>query len=156
MVPSVVRLQSDLCSICWTVKFELLQVVWTILDLEQEFWIIWETKVFTFHTFIQARFWDIIMQILDGFFRVKPENIGFATCMKNIGLRFASSDIFHTCRSSNIFRYHPQAIQYCIKLGMWVVGPQVLPMWSVVTECAYLIPHLHICSDWLITKKSNI
>ena len=29
-------------------------------------------------------------------------------------------------------------------------------MWSVVAECAYLIPHLHICSDWLITKKSNI
>ena len=57
------------------------------------------------------------MQILDGFFRVKPENIGFATCMKNIGLRFASSDIFHTCSSSDIFRYHPQAIQYCIKLG---------------------------------------
>ena len=35
------------------------------------------------------------MQILDGFFWVKPENIGFATCMKNIGLQFASSDIFH-------------------------------------------------------------
>ena len=121
MVPSVVWLQSDLCSICWTVEFELLEVVWTILDLEQEFWIIWETKVFTFHTFIQVRFWDITMQILYGFFRVKPENIGFATCMKNIGLRFASSNIFHTCSSSNIFRYHPQAIQYCIKLGMWVV-----------------------------------
>ena len=29
-------------------------------------------------------------------------------------------------------------------------------MWSVITESAYLIPHLHICSDWLITKKSNI
>ena len=29
-------------------------------------------------------------------------------------------------------------------------------MWSVVAKCAYLIPHLHICSDWLITKKSNI
>ena len=26
-------------------------------------------------------------------------------------------------------------------------------MWSVVTKCAYLIPYLHICSDWLITKK---
>ena len=60
------------------------------------------------------------MQILDGFFRVKPENIGFATCMKNIGLRFASSDIFYTCSSSNIFRYHPQAIQYCIR--PWYVG----------------------------------
>ena len=33
---------------------------------------------------------------------------------------------------------------------------QVLPMWSTVTVCAHLIPHLHICSDWLITKKSNI
>ena len=33
---------------------------------------------------------------------------------------------------------------------------QVLPMWSVVTECAYSIPHLHICSDWLITNKSSI
>ena len=120
MVPSVVWLQSALCSICWTVEFELLLVVWTILDLEQEFWIIWETKVFTFHTYIQVRCWDIIMQILDGFFRVKPENIGFATCMKNIGLRFASSDIFHTCSSSNIFRYHPQAIQYCIKLGLLI------------------------------------
>ena len=43
-----------------------------------------------------------------------------------------------------------------IKLGMWVVGAQVLPTWSVITKCAYLIPHLHICSDWLITKKSNI
>ena len=29
-------------------------------------------------------------------------------------------------------------------------------MWSVVTKCAYLIPHLHICSDWLITKKVKI
>ena len=43
-----------------------------------------------------------------------------------------------------------------VKLGMWVVGAQVLPTWSVVTKCAYLIPHLHICSDWLITKKSTI
>ena len=36
------------------------------------------------------------------------------------------------------------------------MGTQVLPTWSVVTECAYLIPHLYICSDWLITKMSNI
>ena len=57
------------------------------------------------------------MQILDGFFRVKPEIIEFATCMKNIGLRFASSDIFHACSSSNILRYHPQAIQYCISIA---------------------------------------
>ena len=35
-------------------------------------------------------------------------------------------------------------------------GTQVLPMCFVITKCAYLIPHLHICSDWLITKKSNI
>ena len=28
-------------------------------------------------------------------------------------------------------------------------------MWSVLTECAYLITHLHICSDWLITKKKR-
>ena len=43
-------------------------------------------------------------------------------------------------------------------IGMWVVmGTRgVLPMWSVVIECTYLIPDLHICSDWLITKKSNI
>ena len=32
----------------------------------------------------------------------------------------------------------------------------MLSMWSVVTKCAYLIPHLCICSDWLITKKANI
>ena len=43
-----------------------------------------------------------------------------------------------------------------MKLSMWVVGAQVQPTWSVVTECVYLIHHLHICSDWLITKKSNI
>ena len=35
---------------------------------------------------------------------------------------------------------------------MWVE----LPMWSVVTECAYLVPHLHICSDWLTTQKAQI
>ena len=35
-------------------------------------------------------------------------------------------------------------------------GAQVLPKWSVVTKCAYLIHHLHICSDWLIIKKANI
>ena len=34
-------------------------------------------------------------------------------------------------------------------------GPQLLPMWSVVTECANLTPNLRICSDWLITKKSK-
>ena len=40
----------------------------------------------------------------------------------------------------------------------WYVGSDghILPMWSVVIECTYLMPHLHICSDWLITKKSNI
>ena len=50
--------------------------------------------------------------ILDGL-RVIPENIGWATCRKNIGRREAESDIFHTCSESNIFRYHPkEAIQY--------------------------------------------
>ena len=39
------------------------------------------------------------------------------------------------------------------KLGMWVV---VGRRWSFITECIYLIPHLHICSDWLITTKANI
>ena len=43
-----------------------------------------------------------------------------------------------------------------VKLAMWVVGALVLPTWSVVTECAYLTPYLHICSDRLISKKSNI
>ena len=32
----------------------------------------------------------------------------------------------------------------------------MLRTWSVINECAYLIPHLHICSDWLITKKSYL
>ena len=32
-------------------------------------------------------------------------------------IHFVSSDIFHTCSSSNIFRCHPQTIRYCIKLG---------------------------------------
>ena len=34
----------------------------------------------------------------------------------------------------------------------------MLPLWSVVYECAYQIhvPHLHICSDWLITMKANM
>ena len=43
-----------------------------------------------------------------------------------------------------------------MKLGMWVVMGTSTTMWSVVTKCTYLILHLHICSDWLITKKSNI
>ena len=54
---------------------------------------------------------------------------------------------------------YEDAMTIFVKLGMWVVGggaAQVLPTWSVVTKFAYLIPHLHICSDWLITKKSNI
>ena len=36
------------------------------------------------------------------------------------------------------------------------MGAQVLPTWSIIIECAYLVSHLHICSNWLITKKSNI
>ena len=95
--------------------------------------------MFTFHSLIQVRFWDIIMQILDGFFRVKPENIGFATCMKNIGLCFASSDIFHTCSSSNIFRYHPQAIQYCI-----IIGQDLAYCWSLV-----------FARVWILTKGTS-
>ena len=42
---------------------------------------------------------------------------------------------------------------WCVDSGG---GAQVLPTWSVITKCTYLIPHLHICSDWLITKKSSI
>ena len=39
---------------------------------------------------------------------------------------------------------------------MWVVmDTSTIPMWSVVIKCAYLVPHLHICSDWLISKKLN-
>ena len=41
----------------------------------------------------------------------------------------------------------------------WYVGSDGHKYYTcglVVTNCAYLIPHLHICSDWLITKKSNI
>ena len=32
------------------------------------------------------------------------------------------------------------------------VRARVLPMWSVVTKCTYLIPHLYISSNWLIAK----
>ena len=40
---------------------------------------------------------------------------------------------------------------------MWVGGgAQVLPTWAVITECAYLIPHVHICSDLANNKNSNI
>ena len=122
---------------CLAPKSSLLNLlncwIWTVtscldnIGLGTGIWIIWETKVLTFRTFIQVRFWDIIMQILDGFFRVKPENIGFATCMKNIGLRFASSDIFHTCSSSSIFRYHPQAIHYCM-YQTWSQWPVPWPL----------------------------
>ena len=43
----------------------------------------------------------------------------------------------------------------------WYVGSsghKYYPQWSVVTKCVCLIglPHLHIYSDWLITKKANI
>ena len=31
----------------------------------------------------------------------------------------------------------------------------MLTMWSVITECAYQIAHLHICSKWLIKNKSK-
>ena len=38
---------------------------------------------------------------------------------------------------------------------MWVLLDTILTTWSVVTKCAYLVPHLHTCTDWPI-KKSNI
>ena len=41
----------------------------------------------------------------------------------------------------------------------WYVGNdghKYYPIWSVITECAYLIPQLHICSDRLITKRNQI
>ena len=45
-----------------------------------------------------------------------------------------------------------------VKVGMWVVGGTNTT--HVVCRhrmrIFFLIPHLHICSDWLITKKSNI
>ena len=42
-----------------------------------------------------------------------------------------------------------KAVTDFVKLGMWVWGGQVglLTTWSVITECAYLISHLHIWSD---------
>ena len=43
-----------------------------------------------------------------------------------------------------------------MKLDMWVVIGTSTTTWSVVTKCAYLIPHLHICSHWLITRKVKI
>ena len=46
-----------------------------------------------------------------------------------------------------------------MKLGMWVVmATSIIHVVCLsVTKCPYLIPHLHICSDCLITKKiSNI
>ena len=44
-----------------------------------------------------------------------------------------------------------------MKLGMWYWWwAEVLQMCSVISKCAYLILHLHICSDWLITTKANI
>ena len=35
-------------------------------------------------------------------------------------------------------------------------GHKCYPRSLFSLKCVYLIPHLHICSDWLITKKSNI
>ena len=35
----------------------------------------------------------------------------------------------------------------------WYVGSRGTPIWFVVTEYAYLIPHSHIYSNWLIIKK---
>ena len=41
-----------------------------------------------------------------------------------------------------------------MKHGMWAVVGTVLPTRSVVSECAYLIPRLHICSDRLMKKAA--
>ena len=35
----------------------------------------------------------------------------------------------------------------------WYVGSDEHKWWSVVTKYAYLIPHLHICSNWLMTMQ---
>ena len=37
----------------------------------------------------------------------------------------------------------------------WYVGSD-RHKYICVTKCAYLIPHLHICSHWLITRKVNM
>ena len=51
-------------------------------------------------------------------------------------------------------------VLYRLQLQTWYVGSggqkYLLPTRSVVTEWAYLIRHLHICSDWLIIEKANI
>ena len=41
----------------------------------------------------------------------------------------------------------------------WYVGSgghKYYPHGLSSPKCAHLIPHLHICSDWLITTKANI
>ena len=72
--------------------------------------------------------------------------------------------IFNTCTSfaylfwlANIKKVkYPECCMGYID-GTWYVGSdawaQVLAMRSVVIECAYSIPHLHICSDCFITKN---
>ena len=57
-------------------------------------------------------------------------------------------------KKSQIFRVLYGLHWWNLVCGKW--WAQVLPMWSVVNECAHLIPHWHICFDWLITKKSYI
>ena len=73
--------------------------------------VMWPLTSLTYEgTFLHL--WPKFDTILDGL-RVIPENIGWATCMKNIGRREAESDIFQTCSESNIFRFHSkEAIQY--------------------------------------------
>ena len=51
-----------------------------------------------------------------------------------------------------------------MQLDMWVVMGTVLPRWSVVTKCAYLISLLHIrseqkiqiCNNWYAHVKSDL
>ena len=64
----------------------------------------------------------------------------------------------HTCSNWPITKNQISRDLYGLQLWNLVCGQwwaKVLPAWSVVTKCAYLIPHLHICSDWLITKKKK-
>ena len=60
--------------------------------------------------------------------------------------------------SNNKVKYFKSSVSKAtvMKLGMWVVVGRSTTDWSVVTECAYWIPHLQICSGWLITTKANI
>ena len=107
-LPSVVWLQSDLCSICWTVELN---------------WMV-------------SFGWNL--KILDSLHVWK---ISDSASRRPIFFIHVANPIFQVSPSS-----HPVLYQTCY------VGSGH----KYFTECTYLIPHLHICSDWLITKKSNI